>query len=262
MTLVFAFKWFFDEGDAVLMVSDTRATTPFGIMFEAKKIHAVTLGGDKYLGVVGGAGDPALVKWGFEVVDDVLKKHAGDDGLIFFDDVRDAVREIEEMLVARLSRLRREGLDSSLQLILGSVDLDGRASLYQFDGRGLAEPVHNDPGYAIIGSGMVTGGILLLRMFGQRQDIDLGLLTAFILDMVSEVDYSVGPFVGESYLMRLEKNGDRKTIALGGLTDKALKEYKEKIKTRRELLRKVWKLCDTIGDEKVLEGLEELEKGV
>jgi hypothetical protein len=45
MTLVFAFKWFFEDGDAVMMVSDTRATTPFGIMFEAKKIHAVTLGG-------------------------------------------------------------------------------------------------------------------------------------------------------------------------------------------------------------------------
>jgi hypothetical protein len=67
MTLVFAFKWFFEDGDAVLMVSDTRATTPFGVMFEAKKIHAVTLGGDKYLGIVGGAGDPALVKWGLRL---------------------------------------------------------------------------------------------------------------------------------------------------------------------------------------------------
>jgi hypothetical protein len=47
-------------------------------------------------------------------------------------------------------------------------------------------------------------------MFGQRQDIELGLLTAFILDMVSEVDYSVGPFVGESYLMWVEKNGNKK----------------------------------------------------
>jgi 20S proteasome alpha/beta subunit len=136
MTLVFGLKWLFEEGDAVLIVSDTRATTPYGIVFEARKIHAVTLGEDKYLGVVGGAGDPALVKWGFEVVDDVLKKHAGDDGLIFFNNIRNAVREIEEMLVARLGGLRKEGLDPSLQLILGSVDLDGRASLYQFDGRG------------------------------------------------------------------------------------------------------------------------------
>jgi hypothetical protein len=262
MTLVFAFRWLFEDGDAILMVSDTRATTPFGIMFEAKKIHVVTLGDDKYLGIVGGAGDPALVKWGFEVVDDVLKKHAGDDGLIFFNDARSAVREMEEILMARLGRLRREGLDPSLQLILGSVDLDGRALLYQFDGRGLAEPVHEDPGYAIIGSGLVTGGILLLRMFGWQQDMDLGLLTAFILDMVSEVDYSVGPFVGESYLMRLEKSGDGRSIALGPLKDEVLREYKEKIKARRELLQRIWRLCDTVGEEKILEGLAELERRV
>jgi 5-bromo-4-chloroindolyl phosphate hydrolysis protein len=99
-------------------------------------------------------------------------------------------------------------------------------------------------------------------MFGQRQDIELGLLTAFILDMVSEVDYSVGPFVGESYLMWVEKNGNKKSIALRGLTDKALREYKEKIKVRRELLQKVWRLCDTVGEEKILERLGALEKGV
>ena len=105
----------------------------------------------------------------------------------------------------RLNKLRKMGIDPSFQLILGSVDLDGRASLYEFDGRGLAEPMHEDPGYAIIGSGMITGGILLLKLLGYNSEIDLGLLTAFILDTVSEVDYSVGPFVGESYLMRLKR---------------------------------------------------------
>jgi hypothetical protein len=45
--LVFAFRWLFEDGDAILMVSDTKATTPFGIMFEAKKIHVVTSGDDK-----------------------------------------------------------------------------------------------------------------------------------------------------------------------------------------------------------------------
>jgi len=58
----------------------------------------------------------------------------------------------------RFQDLRNRGLDPSFQLIIGSVDLDGRASLYQFDSRGLAEPLHDDPGYAIIGSGLVTGG--------------------------------------------------------------------------------------------------------
>jgi hypothetical protein len=259
MTLVMAFKWLFEEGEAVLMVSDTRATTPFGITFEAKKIHVVALDEKRPLGVIGGAGDPVLVKWGFEVVDEVLKKYAGEDGLVYFNDVRNAVREMEDVFMARFSRLRSEGLDPSSQLILGSLDLDGKASLYQFDSRGLAEPVHDDPGYAIIGSGMITGGVLLLRMFGQQRDIDLGLLTAFILDMVSEVDSSVGPFVGESYLMRLERVGKEKSIALGPLKNEALREYKEKIVKRRGLLQKVWRLCDIVGEEKVLESLDKLE---
>ncbi len=258
MTLVMAFKWPFEEGEAVLMVSDTRATTSFGITFEAKKIHVVALDGERPLGVVGGAGDPGLVKWGFEVVGDVLKKYAGEDGLVYFSEVRNAVREIEEVFMARFSRLRCEGLDPSFQLVLGSLDLDGKASLYQFDSRGLAEPVHDDPGYAIVGSGMITGGMLLLRMFGQR-DIDLGLLTAFILDMVSEVDSSVGPFVGESYLMRLERAEEGRYIALGPLKVEALREYKEKTVKRREMLQKVWRLCDIVGEEKVLDSLDKLE---
>jgi hypothetical protein len=44
MTLVFAFKWFFEDGDSVLMVSDTRATTPFGIMFEAVRLSSTGAG--------------------------------------------------------------------------------------------------------------------------------------------------------------------------------------------------------------------------
>lgn len=176
-----------------------------------------------------------------------MREYAGDDGLVYFREVREAVKKLERILMARLGELRREGLDPSFQLVLGSVDLDGKASLYEFDGRGLAEPVHDDPGYAIIGSGLITGGILLLRLLGYRPDVDLGLLTAFILDMVSEVDYSVGPFVGESYLMRLEMRGGEKVLALGPLKEEVLREYKEKIAKRRELIRELWKVCDELG---------------
>ena len=47
------------------MVSDTRAATPIGIMYETKKIHAILADDGKHLGVVGGAGDSALIKWAF-----------------------------------------------------------------------------------------------------------------------------------------------------------------------------------------------------
>ena len=150
MTLVIALKWPISTGESILMVSDTRATTSVGIMYEA-----------------------------------------------------------------------------------------------------MAEPIHEDPGYAIIGSGMITGGILLLRLLGYRPNIDLGMLTAFILDMVSEFDPSVGPFVGESSLMRIEKRDNEKYVALGPLKAEALREYKEKISKRRELIRELWKLCDEIGEEEI-----------
>jgi len=40
MTLIIALKWPFGDGDAVLMVSDTRAMAPIGVMYEARKIRA------------------------------------------------------------------------------------------------------------------------------------------------------------------------------------------------------------------------------
>ena len=37
MTLIIALRWPLSDGEAVLMVSDTRATTSIGIMYEAKR---------------------------------------------------------------------------------------------------------------------------------------------------------------------------------------------------------------------------------
>ena len=59
--------------------------------------------------------------------------------------------------------------------------------------------------------------------------MDLGILTSFIIDLVSEVDTSVEPFLGESWLMRIE-NGK---ILLGPLKEETYKKFKEKIKVRK-----------------------------
>lgn len=48
---------------------------------------------------------------------------------------------------------------------------------------------------------------------------------------MSEIDPSVGPFIGESYYMRTERG----EVLLGPLTEEALKEYKEKTRQRKEL---------------------------
>jgi len=145
-----------------------------------------------------------------------------------FEQLEEAVGHVESSLIKRLSGLRGQGIEPDFSMVLASVDPAGRASIYVFNDRGLAEPVHDNPGFAIIGRGLFTGGALLLRLLGyaveESHAMELGLLSTFIIDVVSEVDPSVGPFVGESYYMRVEEG----RVALGPLTDEALKEYKDR----------------------------------
>jgi len=119
-----------------------------------------------------------------------------------FDEFEQAVERIEEYLIHRFKDIREMGLDANFSMVLGSVDKGGKASLYLFDSRGLAEPVHDNPGFAVIGSGFLTGGNLLLKLLGydpnRSGEMDLGMLTASIIDSVSEVDSTVGPFLRES----------------------------------------------------------------
>ena len=54
MTLIIALKWPISTGESILMVSDTRATTSVGIMYEAKKIHPIISEDSKNLGIIDG----------------------------------------------------------------------------------------------------------------------------------------------------------------------------------------------------------------
>jgi hypothetical protein len=260
MTLVMALKWATKDGEAVLLTSDSRVTTDVGVAFEMKKIYPI-LFGDKHVAVVGVSGNTALAKQGFQVAQDVLTSYAERNYPISFLEFKTAVGEIEDRLVKRLSQLRSYGIQPSFQMVVGSVDLDGSASIYRFDDSGLSEPVHDSPGYAIIGSGMVTGGILLLRMLGYDQDLELGLVSAFIVDLVSEVDTSVGSFLGESYFMRVQVENGKRKIALGPLIGEALSTYKKQIGARRELVKRLWRACDQYGEDKVSEIFEQMKKG-
>ena len=175
-----------------------------------------------------------------------------------FDEFRKAVREIERELVNYSNFLKESKIEPEFDIVLGSVDKNGKSSLYRFDWRGLAEPVHDSPGFAIIGKGSITGGMLLTKLLGYSPEnspkMDLGLLSAFIIDMVSEIDPSVGPFVGESYLMRLEKG----IPVIGPLKSHALKQYKKKVKLRKLLIQYLQEVCDRVGEEKVLKMLKSL----
>jgi len=258
MTLVLAMKWSIGEDEAVLVTSDSRATTPVGIAYEVKKIHPIVFGDDKPVAIASGSGEGSLVKWGFEIAEEQLLTCAQKEYPVRYETIRNAVRSIEKRFVQRLSELRGYRLEPDFQMILCGLDLHGKAWIYLFNNAGLAEPVHGNPGYAIIGSGSITGGTLLLRLLGYGVERDLGILTTFTTDMVSEVDTAVGPFVGESYLMRIDAEEGKRKLVLGPMRDKAIIEYKEKSTKRKHLIMKLWKLCDEVGEEEVDKALASL----
>ena len=236
------------------------------LTFEERKIYPIVFkvrNKEVPVAIAGGAGDVSLIKQGFRLSEKVFEDYfrkVWDKKTPEFDEFEDAVNDIEKEFISRFRYLRSEGIDPSFKMILGELSPSGKASMYLFDDRGLAEPIHDNPGFALIGSGLFTGGNLLLKLLdynpSKALEFDLGLLTAFVIDVVSEVDASVGPFVGESWLMRIEN----KKVVLGPLKEESIKEFKERVRLRREILKKIWNLSDDLGEEKVLEIIEKMEK--
>jgi len=265
MTLVIALKWYVGPNEEAIVVSaDSRATVG-PVSYEARKIYPIVLREDDEeipLAIAGGAGDASIVKQSFRIAERLLIKMAREEWgckTPSFEEFEEAVRAVEARFMRRFSQLRGQGIEVDFQMILASVDPHGKASIYLFDPRGLAEPMHDDPGFAVIGKGFFTGGNLLLKLLGyspsESASMDLGLLTAFIIDVVSEVDTSVGPFVGESWLMRVDESGTK--VVLGPLKDEALREFKDKVKKRRNLIRKLWRLCEIAESEEAVDKMLE-----
>lgn len=264
MTLLLTLKWVINGKEGVVVSSDSKVTVG-PISYEARKVYPILMKlNEEYipLAIAGGAGDACLVKQSYRICERTLKDLAikkWDKNTPTFEQFERAIGEIESVLINRFRKLREQGLDLSFNMILASVDRNGKASIYKFDGRGLAEPVHDNPGFAVIGTGFFTGGNILLRLLGYdpktSYELDIGALSTFIIDIVSEVDPAVGPFIGESYYMRAEEN----RVLLGPLKEEAIKENKEKAKQRKELIRHIWRLFDTIGERKILEKIKGLE---
>jgi 20S proteasome alpha/beta subunit len=265
LTLVLVLKWVFKDREGVVVSSDSKVTLG-PVSFETRKVYPIVLrvDGDYVpLAIAGGAGDATLIKQSYRICEKILQDLAIREWgrkTPSFEQFEEAVRQIESALISRFRGLREQGLEPDFSMILASVDVGGKASIYQFDDRGLAEPVHDNPGFAVIGKGFYTGGNLLLKLLDytpeRSGELDLGALSAFIVDVVSEIDPSVGPFIGESYYMRLEEG----EVVLGPLTEEALKEYKEKVKQRKEILKLLWKLFDHIEEQKIMEKIKELEE--
>jgi hypothetical protein len=265
MTLILALKWIVDGREGVVISSDSKVTVG-PVSYETRKVYPIFLKvGEDYvpLAVAGGAGEASIIKQCYRVCERILTDMAVKKWCEMtpsFDQFEDAVNRIESKLIERLKGLRDQGVEPEFHMILASVGSEGRASIYLFDNRGLAEPVHNNPGFAVIGTGFFTGGNMLLRLLGYTPEespmLDVGLLSTFIIDVVSEIDPAVGPFIGESWYMRVE-NGE---VLLGQLKEEAIKEYKERVRRRKELIRRMWRIFDALGEEDIAAKIEELEK--
>jgi len=264
LTLVLALKWVHDGRERIVVSSDSRVTVG-SVSYEARKVYPITLKvGDECvpLAVAGGAGDFTLIKQSYRVCERILQDLAArkwENKTPSFEQFEEAAGQIESALIGRFRGIREQGIEPDFNMILASVDPNDRASIYQFDQRGLAEPVHDNPGFAVIGKGFFTGGNLLLRLLGytpeRSGEMDLGALSAFIIDVVSEIDPSVGLFIGESYLMRVAEGN----VVLGPLKVEALKEYKGHVKQRKEIIKRIWRLFDQVGEQEILEKVRELE---
>lgn len=234
MTLILALKWLLDDKECVVMSSDSKVTAGF-VSYEVKKVYPITLNIDQEfipLAIFGGSGDETIVKQSYRICEKILIEMAEKEWgnkTPSFNQFESSIKEIEATLIKRYRELKENNiLDAAASLILASVDTRGKASIYLFDERGLANPVHDNPGYAVIGSGFYTGGNMLLKLLGyspkETYTLDLGALSTFIIDTVSEIDTSVGPFVGESYLMGAEEG----KVVINLLSEEALKNTKKK----------------------------------
>lgn len=265
MTLLVALKWGREGEEGVVVSSDSKVTVG-PVSYEARKVHPIILETGEEpvpLAIAGGAGDASLIKQSYRICEKILTDLAVKEWsrkTPSFSQFEDAVGQIEAAHIRRFRELREQGLELSFSMVLASVDQNGKASMYLFSERGLAEPVHDNPGFAVIGTGFFTGGNLLLRLLDYNPKesymLDIGALSTFIIDLISEIDPAVGSFVGESYYMRVEKG----EVLLGPLKEEAVKEYKEKAKQRKELFRRIWRMFDTVGEQEISEKMDEMEK--
>jgi len=221
------------------------------LIYETKKIRSVILKtehGGVPLALIGGAGNAAILKQSFEIIEEFLKKNALERwncDTPTAEQFKMAVRDLERIFTVQYKEFRDLGIVPDAQVLLSSVDVNGEVSIYLIWPNGLAEPIHDSPGFAIIGSGELTGGLLLLRLLLQSTIKDpncIGILAAFIVNLVSEVNATVGSFTGDAYFMYSSGN----KVHISELTQRAAMEFLKISDIRKEILRMIWALCDTI----------------
>jgi len=232
--------------ESVIMFSDSQAMAG-PVSYSMHKIAQIWFK-EEPLAIAAGAGDVAMVKKAVDLSSYILYSNAAEEWneeTPSFDQFQEAIQQVEKTLICRILEYEELGVSVDFNLLLGSVSSDGDASLYLFDSRGVAQPVHENPRFACIGSGFVLGGNLLLQQL-YSPDLSLDeatLLAAYVINEVSRVDPGVGPFEGESCYFRLEEGKP----AAGSIKPRSLREIKSEYKWAKKLLRYVWDQSHLFG---------------
>ena len=243
MTLIVAICICDGENQGILFSSDSQATMG-PLTYRVHKVAPICEPNtDEPLAIAAGAGDAAMVKKAIDISKQILCETSNrewENRTPTFDQFKQTVSEIEIALIDKIQFYKSRCLNLDFAFLLGSVSPDGIASLYFLDERGLAQPVQSDPGFACIGSGFFLGGNLLLQQFySENMELDNAVdLTTYVINQVSMVDSSVGPFEGESWYFRLQ---DGKPF-IGGLIvgSRFFKNLWRDYDLRQKLLKYVW----------------------
>ena len=266
MTLIMALVW----GLGVVVTADTRATAG-PIYGEERKIYPIYLNiGDEELdlAVVAGAGDSALIKQGVQLMRRVYIEWSKELGNEVRNPTEDEslriVERIERALIERYALLRNVGINPSVEILLATVTHEGKPLLYVFDSRGIANPMHEVPGYAILGAGRITGAQLLLSLLGydpeRAASWDHSVFPVFVIDMVSQVDPTVSSFTDPQSSVYIRYDVKARKVVMGPMKIESFKEAKEAVGKRVKAIRKLWELMEIASEDEVLGYLEELMK--
>ena len=224
------------EDRSVLLTSDTLVS--WGeLRFRERKIYEIS----DYPVLVAGSGVVGLIKEAVNVIEQVLHEQIGNNFSI--PRLRDTMPKVSNyayQVMKYFADRKDNELSSNLffSLIIAASDEGGDILLYRIDPFGIPERCDNNPGYALIGSGAASGGILALSEYFPSDSVpnidEATELAAYIISLVSSVDSTVGAYPD----IRILSRGKTGTLSL-----EQYKKLQQTIFSRRDLFQTVWELA-------------------
>jgi len=206
------------------------------------------------LAAAGGAGDGAVVKQSFRDAEAAFKEFHYAAGRHPRGGEMQSGRGRTAQAAGALPG-RSLGYEPEASLIVAAVDGDGNPYIFRYSG-GILDGRTED-GCAAVGIGRDTGGVLPLSPLGYGPEAtwDMGLLALFLIDAMAAVNPYVPPLAAEADgLCIRRRRGGHGPAGARGLPGV------QRAKKRIQLIRALWRLAETRGEEAVEKALEALQR--